>query len=120
MTDAQIAASLNQEGVVSAKGKCFTRKMISWIRYRYDIPAASLKGAEELTVNEVADLFGVRPGVIYYWIAHGHLPVRRLDSGKPYLITLEPEKKAELRAWVANSNRMKPSQVQNPATSGAI
>jgi DNA invertase Pin-like site-specific DNA recombinase len=120
MTDAQIAASLNQEGVVSAKGKCFTRKMISWIRYRYDIPAASLKGAEELTVNEVADLFGVRPGVVYYWIAHGHLPVRRLDSGMPYWITLKPEKKAELRTWVANSNRMKPSRIQNPVTSGAI
>jgi len=120
MTDAQIAATLNQEGVVSAKGKCFTRKMISWIRCRYDIPAASLKGSEELTVNEVAELFGVRPGVVYYWIAHGQLPARRLASAMPYWITLEPEKKAQLLTWVANSNRMKPSQVQNPVTSGAV
>jgi hypothetical protein len=120
MTDAQIAAMLNQEGVVSAKGKCFTRKMLSWIRCRYDIPAASLKGSQELTVHEVADLFGVRPGVVYYWIARGHIPARRLASGMPYWITLEPEKTAELRAWVTNSNRIKASPVQNPITSSAI
>lgn len=120
MTDAQITATLNQEGVVSAKGKSFTRKMIGWIRYRYDIPAASLKRSEELTVNEVAELFGVRPGVVYYWIAYGHLPVRRLDGATAYWITLDPKKAAELRAWVANSNRIKPSQVRNHATTGAI
>ena len=44
MTDAQIAATLNQEGLLSAKGKRFTPSMVKWIRYRYDIPAPSLKG----------------------------------------------------------------------------
>jgi len=120
MTDGQITAALNQDGLLSAKGKRFTRSMVSWIRYRYDILAPSPKSSGELTVGEVADRFGVRPSVVYYWIARGHLPVRQLDSGKVYWITLGAEKEAELRAWVANSNRIKRPQVPNPAVSGAI
>jgi len=120
MTDAQITATLNQEGLLSAKGKPFTRSMVNWIRYRYDIPAPSLKRSEELTIKQVADRFGVRPGVVYYWIAHGHLPARRLEPGKPYWITLGAEKEAELRAWVANSNRLNQAQIQNSAAAGAI
>jgi DNA invertase Pin-like site-specific DNA recombinase len=120
MTDGQITANLNQDGLLSAKGKRFTRSMVSWIRYRNDIPAPSPKSSGELTVGEVADRFGVRPSVVYYWIARGHLSVRQLDSGKAYWITLGADKEAELRAWVANSNRIKPPQVQNPAAPGAI
>ncbi len=120
MTDGQITATLNQEGLLSAKGKRFTRSMVSWIRYRYDIPTPSLKRSDELTVKEIADRFGVRAGVVYYWIAHGQLAARRLEPAKPYWIALGAEKEVELRAWVANSNRIKPPQVQNPAVSGAI
>jgi hypothetical protein len=120
MTDAQITATLNQEGLLSAKGKPFTRSMVNWIRYRYDIPTPSLKRTEEVTIKQVADRFGVRPGVVYYWIAHGHLPARRLEPGKPYWITLGAEKEAELRAWVANSNRLNQTQIQTSAASCAI
>ena len=94
--------------------------MVSWIRYRYDIPAPCLKSLDELTVNEVAERLGVRPGVIYYWIERGQLPARRLQTGKPYWIRLGVEKEAELRARVAHSNRLKPPRTQNPAVSGAI
>jgi hypothetical protein len=62
MTDAQISATLNQEGLLSAKGKPFTRGMVNWIRYRYNIPAPSLKQSDELTVRQIANRFGVSPG----------------------------------------------------------
>jgi hypothetical protein len=120
MTDAQITATFNQEGLLSAKGKPFTRSMVNWIRYRYGIPAPPLKRSEEMTIRQVADRFGVRPGVVYYWIAHGHLPARLLEPGKPYWITLGAEKEAELRAWVANSNRLNQAQIQNSTAAGAI
>lgn len=120
LTDTQIVAALNREGVLSAKGKPFTRNIVSWIRYRYDIAPPCLRGPGELTVNQVADRFGVRPSVVYYWIAHGHLSVHQSETGKPYWITLDAEKETELRAWVANSNRIKRSQTQNPIASGAI
>jgi DNA invertase Pin-like site-specific DNA recombinase len=120
LTDTQIVAALNREGVLSAKGKPFTRNIVSWIRYRYDIAPPCLRGLGELTVNEVADRFGVRPSVVYYWIAHGHLAVHQSETGKPYWITLDAEKETKLRAWVANSNRIKRSQTQNPTAPGAI
>jgi excisionase family DNA binding protein len=120
MTDTQIAAILNREGLLSAKGKRFTRTIVSWTRYRYDIPPPSLKSPDELTVGEVADRFGVSPGVVYYWIQRGHLPSRRLQVGNPYWISLSAENEAELREWVANSHRIKPSQTQNPLVSCAV
>lgn len=120
LTDPQIAATLNQEGIMSAKGKPFTPSMIKWIRYRHHIPAPSLKRPEELTVGQVAARLGVKPGVVYYWMERGYLPARRLGPGTPYWITLNAEKEAELRAWVARSTRMKPARTPNPAVSGAI
>ena len=120
MTDTQITLQLKEAGLLSAKGKPFTRNMVNWIRYRYDIPAPCLKNPDELTVSEVAERFGVRSGVVYYWIERGHLPARRLQAGSPYWITLAVEKEAELRTWVANSNRIKPPQTKIAAVSGAI
>ena len=120
MTDGQIAATLNREGLLSAKGKPFTQSKINWIRYRYDIPAASVKQTDELTVGQIAERFGVNPGIVYYWIDRGPLPARRLGPGRPYWIALGAEKESELRAWVANSTRIIQPQFQNSSASGAI
>jgi hypothetical protein len=120
MTDAQIAATLNRDGLLGAKGKPFTQSMVNWIRYRHSIPTPSLKEPDELTVEEVAERFQVRPGVVYYWIDRGHLPTRRLGPGRPYWITLGAEKESELRAWVANSTRITQPQAQNSSALGAL
>ena len=120
MTDAQITATLNQEGLLSAKGKTFTLNMVKWIRHRHSIQAPSLKESDERTVGEVAERFQVSPGVVYYWIGRGHLRARRLGPGSPYWITLDPEKETKLRSWVANSNRIAPKGVQNSTARGAI
>ena len=120
LTDPQIVAALNQENVLSAKGKPFTLSMIKWIRSRHAIPAPSLKQPEELTVEEVAKRFGVSPGVVYYWIERRHLPARKLSPGSPHWIRLVQETETRLRTWVANSNRIKPAQVQTPAVPSAL
>jgi hypothetical protein len=93
MTDVQIAATLNQEGLLSAKGQCFTPSIVKWMRYRYEIPTPSLRGSGELTVRQVADRFAVSLGVVYYWLERGHLPARRVEPGFPYWITLGADKK---------------------------
>ena len=120
MTDPQIISTLNQGHLLSAKGKPFTLSMIKWIRSRHGIPAPALKRPEESTVGEVAKQFGVRIGVVYYWIERGHIQARKLGSGSPYWITLNRESRTRLQAWVANSNRIKPAQSQTPTASGAI
>lgn len=120
MADPQITQTLNQEGLRSAKGKAFTVNMVKWIRYRYEIEPPNLKIADELTVEDISARFQVRPGVVYYWIANGHLSARRISLGSPYWISLGPEKENELQAWVENSKRIDRNQVQNSADGGAV
>jgi DNA invertase Pin-like site-specific DNA recombinase len=106
LSDARIADQLNQEGMVSALGKPFTVSMIKWIRYRYKIPAAKLKDPDELTVQQVAEHFGVNPNVVYYWIQHGVIQARRLDSGTMYWIKVSETDEQKLQDWVRNSRKI--------------
>jgi hypothetical protein len=106
LSDAQIADQLNEEGLVSAFGKPFTLAMIKWIRYSYKIPVAKLNHPEEVTVQQVAERFGVNPNVVYYWIEHGVIQARRLNSGTPYWITVSETDEQKLRDWVRNSRKI--------------
>jgi len=106
LPDEQIAAQLNREGHSSAKGRPYTAKIIQWIRWRYQIPPATLKTPEEFTVQQVAQQFGVSTGVVYYWIEHKIITARRLNHGMPYWITLKPLDEHKLRDWVRSSSRI--------------
>lgn len=106
LPDAQIVERLNQEGQLSALGKPFTVSMIKWIRYRYQIPAAKLIRPEELTVQQVAERFGVSSNVVYYWIEHGVIQARRMNYGMPCWITLDETDEQKLHDWVRNSPRI--------------
>jgi DNA invertase Pin-like site-specific DNA recombinase len=104
--DSQIAQTLNKEGQLSPRGKRFTSAMVKWIRYRYEIPAPSLKRPEELTVKQTADRFGVSHHVVYYWIERGVIEARRINRGSPYWITIEPQKERELHEKVRKSSKI--------------
>lgn len=107
LPDADIAAQLHREGRISAKGRPYTTKIVQWVRWRYRIPPAPLKQAKELTVQQVAQQFGVSTWVVYYWIERGIITTaRRINAGTPYWITLKPGDEEKLRAWVRNSNRI--------------
>jgi DNA invertase Pin-like site-specific DNA recombinase len=107
LPDAEIAAQLNRAGHTSAMGKQYTTKIIQWIRWRYDIPPATLKHPEELTVQQIAQKFGVGIGVVYYWIEHGVITTaRQLNHGMPYWITLKPADEEKLRDWVRSSSKI--------------
>jgi DNA invertase Pin-like site-specific DNA recombinase len=107
LPDGDIADCLNQEGQVSALGKPFTGSMIQWIRYRYQIPRATLVRPEELTVQQVAERFRVSPNVVYYWVDRGVIQARRLNAGSPYWITLNETDEQKLQDWVRNSCRIR-------------
>jgi hypothetical protein len=106
LPDAAIAERFRQEGYSSATGKPYSTTIIRWIRFRYRIPSPALRRPEELTVAQVAKHFGVRPGVVYYWIERTHLQARRVNAGSPYWIVLNETDKQKLQAWVQNSNRI--------------
>jgi len=109
LPNAEIAERLNQAGLASALGKCFTASMIQWIRYRYQIPKITLARPEELTVEQMVQRFGVSPNVVYYWINRGIIQARRLNAGTPYWITLDKADENKLRDWVCNSRRIQPT-----------
>jgi DNA invertase Pin-like site-specific DNA recombinase len=107
LPDVDIAAQLNRDGHASAKGRPYTTKIIQWIRWRYQIPPAPLKNPEELTVQQVAEQFGVSAWVVYYWIEQRVITMaRRLNDGAPYWITLKPDDEEKLRDWVRSSSKL--------------
>jgi DNA invertase Pin-like site-specific DNA recombinase len=106
LSDPQIVAHLNQQGLRSPYGKPFTLPMIKWIHYRYDIPFISHKRPEELTVRAAAQRFGVSIGVVHYWIKRHVVAARQLDGRGPWWITLDTAKDHELREWVRNSGHL--------------
>jgi len=108
LSDEEIAAKFNDEGLRSNKGNAFTRSSVSWIRHKHQIPPADKKKAGEKTVKEVAQQFGVSQGVVYYWIAHNIVTARRLNRGTPYWITIDQNKAKELEKRVFESNRIRP------------
>lgn len=115
LTDGQIVAELNRLGELSATGRPHTMHTIKWIRWKYRIPAPTLRRPEEMTVQELATRLGVLPGVVYYWAKRGIIEARRLNGGSPVWITLDKVKMQELRDRVSRSRKMqKATQCVNP------
>ncbi len=106
LSDHQIVARLNEQGLCSPHGKPFTLAMIKWIRYRYAIPSVSPKRADELTVRQTAEQFDVSTHVVYYWIERNVVTARQHDGRGPWYITLDPVKVTELHDWVRNSTHL--------------
>ncbi len=72
------------------------------------------KKPEELTVQQVAQLFGVSDHVVYYWIQNAIVQARKLNAGSPYWITLSEMDQQKLRDWVRNSNRIHTGSSTHP------
>ena len=106
LNDRQIVAELNRLGELSATGRPHTMHTIRWIRWKYRIPAPTLKRPEEMTVQQLAARLGVLPGVVYYWAKRGMIASRRLNGGSPVWITIDEIKLRELRDRVSRSIKM--------------
>jgi hypothetical protein len=80
LRDDEIAALFHEEGRLSSKGKPFHARMIQWIRFKHNIPVAHSRRPGELSVQQVAQTFGVSPGVVYYWIGRGVIEPRAASA----------------------------------------
>ena len=116
--DDEIAASLDREGLKSATNKRFTASMISWVRFKHRIPGPA-RPCGTLSVGEVAQRFGVKPSVVYYWIETGIIEAKRRKPGTPYAIAIIDETDRDLRERVARSTRIKTSS-RNSTGQGAV
>lgn len=99
LVDRQIVEILNNQGILSAKGKPFTVSMIKWIRYKHSIPLPALKNSDELTIKELTEKLGVTNHVVYYWIEQGYVKARKINEGSPYWIKMDPAKEHELKIY---------------------
>lgn len=105
-SDPDIVSILNQEGQLSSTGKSFTTSMISWIRYKHQIPSPS-PNAGEFTVAEVAAKFNVSHHVVYYWIERNYFDVRRIGENGSFCIRLDERTKRKLQDYVDNSPKLR-------------
>jgi hypothetical protein len=113
-SDEEIAALFNQEGLKTPRGRPFARRLVGLIRYHFKIPTHVDRRPGELSAQELADLLGIRPDVIYYWIQHGTLAVRQQRFHSRYWIPMDSAKEQELRAMVQASDRIRKSQELQP------
>ena len=54
-------------------------------------------------MREVAERFGIKVDMVYYWIEQGWLPARRQHPHRAWRIVLNPEKEKELWQRIKNS-----------------
>lgn len=106
-TDAQIAATLNQEGLTPGLGGTFTPGKVHWIRYAYQIASAcplapgacpaGQRGDGRYSTRAAADLLNVNVSTIAAWCETGVLDsVQGVPHG-PRWIQLSPDIIATLR-----------------------
>jgi DNA invertase Pin-like site-specific DNA recombinase len=107
LSDLQIVAHLNQQGLRSPHGRPFTLAMIKWIHHSYDVPSISHRRPEELTVQQVAKRFGVSIHVVYYWIEHGFVLARQLDGRGPWWLTVDAATEQNLRDRIRKSGHLR-------------
>lgn len=104
MTDQEIVAKLNEEGLMTNKGNRFTVSSIEWIRYKHKISSLLLQKPWELSVKQVAEKFNVSHYVIRYWIEHQLIDVRRV--GTRLWISMNLEQEHKLRKLAKNSTKI--------------
>ena len=104
--DKKTVAILNEQGVLSATGKPFTRDMIQWIRFKHKMKMPVLKSEDECTVDEARTMFNVSRHMVYYWINNKYVTARKTPANK-FLIKIAPEDKIQLWERIENSCKAK-------------
>lgn len=100
--DKKTITILNEQGIMGATGKPFTRDMIQWIRFKHNIKMPLLKSEGEFTVNEVSAMFNISRHMIYYWIDKQYVSARKTPANS-FLIEITPNNKTLLLERIKNS-----------------
>ncbi len=104
--DKKTIAILNEQGILSATGKSFTRDMIQWIRFKHKMKMPVLKSDDECTVDEVRTMFNVSRHMVYYWINNKYVSARKTPANI-FLIKITPKDKAQLLERIESSCKTK-------------
>ena len=114
--DGEIAAILNQEGFVAARGCAFKGENVWLLRTRWGIPAAKINGVSanpmrwpdgSFSVQGAAAALQITPQTVFHYLARGLLAGHQLTKGQPWQIDLSDEQISRLRAHVRHIKRSK-------------
>lgn len=114
LVDKQVAAVLNDEGVVSARRRPFTYENVWLLRQRWGLPAVKLspKGASPVrwpdgsySVQGAAEAIGIYPNTIFGYLANGLITGRQKAKGQPWQIDLTTEQIGQLQRRLLHTRR---------------
>ena len=114
--DKEIAAILNQEGFVAARGCAFKGENVWLLRTRWGIPTVKINGVGanpmrwpdgSFSIQGVAEELGITPQTVFDYLARGLLTGHQLTKGQPWQIELSEDQINRLRARVRRTRRSK-------------
>jgi len=114
--DKEIAAILNQESFVAARGCEFKGENVWLLRKRWNIPTVKINGDSAnpmrwpdgtFSVRGAAAALGVTTQTVFDYLARGLLAGHQLTKGQPWQIELTDEQMTRLRARVRHTKRSK-------------
>jgi hypothetical protein len=114
--DKEIAATLNGEGFVAARGCAFKGENVWLLRTRWEIPTVKINGVSanplrwpdgSFSIQGVAAELGITSQTVFDYLARGHLAGHQLMKGQPWQIELSDERINQLRARLRHTRRSK-------------
>jgi DNA invertase Pin-like site-specific DNA recombinase len=116
MMDREIAATLNAEGVMSARGTPFLHGTVHLLRKRWGVRTVKINGVAanparwpdgSYSVQGAAAALGVTAQTVFDRLRDGRLTGRQLTKGQPWQIFMPYEQISALRAQVRRTSRSK-------------
>jgi DNA invertase Pin-like site-specific DNA recombinase len=114
--DREIAATLNDEGVVSARGTPFLHGTVHLLRKRWGIRTVKINGDDgnpprwpdgSYSIQGAAAAIGIPAQTVFDWLRKGRLKGRQLAKGQPWQISLTDNQISSLRQQVRRTSRSK-------------
>jgi DNA invertase Pin-like site-specific DNA recombinase len=112
--DKEIAAVLNREGFVAARGCIFQGENVWLLRKRWGIQTVKINGVDanpprwpdgSYSVQGAAAALGITSQTIFKYLARGWLRGHQLAKGQPWQIELSDEQIEQLRTRVRHTRR---------------
>jgi len=116
LMDREVAAVLNAEQVMSARGVPYRGETVHLLRQQWGIRAARINGVEanparwpdgSYSVQGAAEMLGVTAQTVFKWLRKGRLTGRQRVKGQPWQIQIADGQIAPLRSQVGRSIQSK-------------
>ncbi|MEO9150049.1 MAG: recombinase family protein [Burkholderiaceae bacterium] len=114
--DHEIAAILNAEGIMSARGVPLLHGSVHLLRKRWGIRTAKINGVQanpprwpdgSYSIQGAAAALGITAQTVFDWLAKGRLDGRQLTKGQPWQILLNDDQLSVLQAQLRRTSQSK-------------